>query len=315
MILYFCKRIINKTFFADIISIMKNHFYRSLALILILLCTNIQAITAQTEKNTVFKVAVGDMIYTPKEKKETVGSVLGAIGKAVVLGKVTSQHDNYAEAVRASVVRGFSNVRRFNTIDGNYTKEELSEGVPALYADGTIANISTTSELYVPSDKEIAPYDTYKALINITVNVKDAYDDHVIDSHTFNVSEYDCSWLKSEEAAINEALKLLAQRVTSHYNSIFPLNASIIEKGDIKKNKQKEVYIDLGFSSGAMEGMKLTVYSVKTIAGRYAQKELGSIKITEVMGDEISLCKVQSGGKDIKDALDNGLMVVAVSFN
>ena len=59
--------------------------------------------------------------------------------------------------------------------------------------------------------------------------------------------------------------------------------------------------------------MHLTVYSVKTIAGRYARKELGKLKITDVMGDDISLCKVTSGGKNIKAALDEGQQVVAIT--
>lgn len=295
---------------------MKRNICHAWALALLILFTNIQVGIAQTEKNVIFKVAVGDMIYTPKEKKkETVGSVLGAIGKAVVMGQVTQQHDNYAEAVRASIVKGFSDVRRFNTIDGHFTAKDLAEERPALCVDGTIANISTITELYVPRDKDLSPYDTYKAQISVTINVKNAYDDHLIDSHTFTVNEYDCSWLKSEDAAINEALKLLAQYVTNHYNYIFPLNASIIEKGDVKKSKQKEVYIDLGADDGVIVGTKMLVYSVKTIAGRYAQKELGQIKIMEVMGDDISRCKVQNGGKEIKEALDNGIMVVVVSFN
>ena len=59
--------------------------------------------------------------------------------------------------------------------------------------------------------------------------------------------------------------------------------------------------------------MHLTVYSVKTIAGRYARKELGKLKIKEVMGDDISLCKVTGGGKNIKAALDEGQTVVAIT--
>lgn len=295
---------------------MKRNICYSWMLTILMIFTGMEAASAQTEKNVTFKVAVGDMAYTPKaKKKETVGSVLGTLGKAVVLGQVTQQHDNYAEAVRASVVKGFSAVRRFNTIDGHFTKEELADGHPALYVDGTIVNISTVTELYVPGDKELTPYDTYKAQVSVTVNVKDAYDDHVIDSHTFTINEYDCSWLKSEDAAINEALSVLAQYVTKHYNYIFPLNASIIEKGNVKKSKQKEVYIDLGAADGVVVGTKMIVYSVKTIAGRYAQKELGQIKIMEVMGDDISRCKVQNGGKEIKEALDKGVKVVVVSFN
>ena len=69
----------------------------------------------------------------------------------------------------------------------------------------------------------------------------------------------------------------------------------------------------MGAAEGAVKDLQLTVYSVKMVAGRYAQKELGRIKIIEVMGDEISLCKVQKGGKEIKEALEQGLDVVVAT--
>ena len=135
----------------------------------------------------------------------------------------------------------------------------------------------------------------------------------MISSKTFNVADYELTWLKSVDAAINEALKVLANRIARYHNELYPLNASIVESGNVKKDKQKEVYIDLGAAEGAVNDMELTVYSVKMIAGRYAQKELGRIKIIEVMGDEISLCKVQKGGKEIKEALEQGLDVVVAT--
>lgn len=290
----------------------RNHICRTLALLLLCLPASI---AAQMEKNTMFKVAVGELQYTPKQKKATVGNVIGTISKAVVLGKVTQQQDKYADAVRASVLSGFGKVKRFRTTDGMYGEGEIQPGALALYADGTINNISTTTELFTPSSKDLLPYDVYKAQIEVVVHVKDAHDDHIVDTHTFYVTDYDLGWVKSEHDALNNAFVLLTSRVAKHYNKLFPLNASIIEAGDAKKDKQKELYIDLGEEFGAYEGMKLTVYSVKTIAGRYANKELGTIKITQVMGQDVSLCKVQSGGKNIKAALDEGETVVAVSTN
>ena len=106
---------------------------------------------------------------------------------------------------------------------------------------------------------------------------------------------------------------MLSGQITRFYNRYFPLSAFIIERGNEKKDKQQEVYIDLGGQHGAYSGMHLTVYSVKTIAGRYARKELGKLKIKDVMGDDISLCKVTSGGKNIKAALDEEQMVVAIT--
>lgn len=278
----------------------------------------LQMVAAQEQeedRNAVYKVAVGEFSYTPKEKKESVGSVLGAVGEALLLGKTTQRHDNYNEAVRASIVKGISGVRRFNAIDGAFQKGEVSEGMKALYVDGTILNVSTTTQIETHTDSKKKTYTTtyYKAIIGVTVNVKDATNDYVVNSQTFNVSDYDLSWVETTEGAINNALQVLSKQITRFYNRYFPLSAFIVERGNEKKDKQQEVYIDLGGQHGAYKGMHLTVYSVKTIAGRYARKELGKLKIMDVMGDDVSLCKVTSGGKNIKAALDEEQTVVAVT--
>ena len=269
----------------------------------------------EEDRNAVFKVAIGEFSYTPKQQKENVGSVLGAVGEALLLGKTTQRHDNYNEAVRASIVKGISGVRRFNAIDGAFQEGEVQEGMKALYVDGTILNVSTATQIGTHTDAKKKTYTTtyYKATIGVTVNVKDATNDFVINSQTFNVSDYDLSWVETTEGAINNALSVLSGQITRFYNRFFPLNAFIIERGNEKKDKQQEVYIDLGGQHGAYSGMHLTVYSVQTIAGRYARKELGKLKIKDVMGDDISLCKVTSGGKNIKAALDEEQTVVAVT--
>lgn len=290
---------------------MKQHVF--LSILVLWLCISLRTF-AQTDRNTVFKVAVGEMEYTPKQGKETVGSVLGTISKAVLLGTVTTQRDNYAGSVRSSVLSGFGKVRRFHAIEGQFKEGEIQEGTHAFYATGTINNISTTTELFTPVDKSLKPYNVFKAQIEVTVHVKDVHDGHIVDTHTFYVNNNDLSWVKTEDKAMNEALIILSSKVARHYNKLYPLSASIVEPGGVKKDKQKEVYIDLGRKDGAVVGMKLTVYSIKTIAGKNAQKELGSVKIVEVMGDDVSMCKVKSGGKIIKSALENGETVVVMSY-
>lgn len=293
---------------------MRNNTYFKIAALLLVLLLPL-AIFAQSDRNTVFKVAVGEMEYTPKQGKETVGSVLGTISKAVFLGTVTTQRDNYAGSVRASVLSGFGKVRRFHAIEGQFKDGEIQEGTHAFYATGTINNISTTTELFTPIDKSLKPYNVFKAQIEVTVHVKDVHDGHIVDTHTFYVNNNDLSWVKTEDKAMNEALIILSSKVARHYNTLYPLTASIVEPGDVKKDKQKNVYIDLGRKDGAVEGMKMTVYAIKTIAGKDAHKELGTVKIEEVMGDEVSMCKVKSGAKDIKKALEDGLRVIVTSSN
>ena len=292
-----------------------NLFWMMLSLLLIGQPMGAQEQEQEEDRNAIFKVSVGEFSYTPKQKKESVGSVLGAVGEALLLGKTTQQHDNYNEAVRASIVKGISGVRRFNAIDGAFQEGEVQEGMKALYVDGTILNVSTATQIETHTDSKKKTYTTtyYKATIGVTINVKDATNDYVVNSQTFNISDYDLSWVETTEGAINNALGELSKRITKFYNRYFPLNAFIVERGNEKKDKQQEVYIDLGGQHGVYDGMHLTVYSVKTIAGRYARKELGKLKIKEVMGDDISLCKVTGGGKNIKAALDEGQTVVAIT--
>lgn len=64
--------------------------------------------------------------------------------------------------------------------------------------------------------------------------------------------------------------------------------------------------IDLGTNLGAYKGLHLTAYTVKTIAGKEAKTQVGKLKIMDVQGEDISFCKIQSGGKEIKNILDKG---------
>jgi hypothetical protein len=57
------------------------------------------------------------------------------------------------------------------------------------------------------------------------------------------------------------------------------------------------------------------VFTVKTIAGREAKSQIGKLKIEAVQGYDISRCKVQSGGKDIKAALDAGEQLKVISID
>ena len=66
---------------------------------------------------------------------------------------------------------------------------------------------------------------------------------------------------------------------------------------------------------GAFKGMTFNVYTVLTVADKEAKKEIGRLKITEVMGDDISLCKVTKGGVEIKQNIDSGATLLITSTN
>ena len=150
-------------------------------------------------------------------------------------------------------------------------------------------------------------------MISVTVNITNASNGEVIDSHTFRISDSDLGWMGSRDRAMSDALAILSKRVASYYNSLFPLHASVVERGDTDKDKQKTVYIDLGSALNVTEGMQFDVYSVREIAGKEARAEIGRLKISKIMGEDISMCKVTKGDRQLKTALDNNETLVVTS--
>jgi hypothetical protein len=271
--------------------------------------------TAQKERNTIYRIGVGELIYTPPTEGRKTTSVLKDVAEVLLSGQTTKQQPQYAEAVRASLMNGLSKVILFRPSDGIVSQTDLSDGIPSFFVDGTIANISVVSRSETTKDSKGNKHtDTsYRSNLSVTVNLKNPADGSVVDSRTFTISDSDLYWMTSGEKAMTNALERLTTKVTDYYNHLFPLQASIIEKGESKKNKQKDVYIDLGASDGAYKGQQFEVFTVKTIAGKEARAIIGRLKIEEVEGDEISLCKVTKGSDKIKSALDDGENLIVVS--
>lgn len=290
---------------------------KKLLTILIAALMVIPASAQQTERNIIYKVSVGNINYTPKKEKETVGKVLGSLGMAALTKEVTvkTEQPNYVDDARAAIVKGFGNVNRFKVIDGAFVEGDIADGETAYYIDGNITNVFTESKTEIPTDPKQKSYEMFKAHISATINLKDAATDAIVISYTFTAKDYDCSWINSTEGAINNALERLSKYITKKLNAQYPLFANIIERGDnTTSSKEKEVYIDLGTDLGLYKGMTFGVYTVKTIGSKNAYKEIGRLKVHEIMGEDVTLCKVSKGGKDIKNAIDSGVELAVKSL-
>ena len=263
---------------------------------------------AQNERNARVVIGMNSLTYTVKKEK-TLDKVLDVL----LTGEVSKDQSKYQDAVRAAILKGMSQSHRVSAIDGELSAEEAARR-GSRYIDVTVSTLSTTSKTekeYLDTEKKKSRTKTYyKALIGITMQVKDAKTDEIHASPTFNVTETDLSWIETEDGAMVKALDRLSYYVNRYFNRWFPLRAHVLEGARDKKDKQKEVYIDLGSAEGAYKGLHMGVYTVKTVAGKEAKKQIGKLKIEDVQGDDISLCKVQSGGRDIKSALDNGETLV-----
>ncbi|MCQ2131955.1 MAG: hypothetical protein MJY90_01310 [Bacteroidaceae bacterium] len=275
------------------------------------------SVNAQTEKNYIFRVSPGEVTYTePQDKKVTVGNVLGSIVKAAA-GTDTQQHPEFADNVRNAIAGAIGSARRLRVVDGMLTVDDLAEDEAAMYYDGSIGSISCTSQNTTTKDDKGVSHTKieYRGTVTATINLKSIRSGEIIKTLNVNSGAYDYTWIETPEKAIANAIARMQTNITNELNSAYPLYASIVEGNTAKKDKQKEVYIDLGMLDGAFKGMTFNVYSVFTVAGKEAKKEIGRLRITEVMGDDISLCKVTKGGADIKKNIDEGKTLLIKSTN
>lgn len=285
------------------------------------------AATAQeTNRNQVYTALLNNVQYeVPRvEKKKTdVGTTLGQLANAflnnrsVEINSETPFDD--ATGIVTAIINGLTRSYRIRVTDGtnmvvNSPEEKYDYTMQVVVAKAVTTTKTGTKDVsekdkdgkVVTKKVNITLYDTY---LDVTLCQTDAKTNQIDDSPKFVIRRE----ATTSSQAVSEALAELTTRVRRYYRHAYPLTANIIEGARAKKDKQKEIYIDLGEKGGAREDMHMAVYVEKQVAGKTARRQLGKVKILEVQGDDVSLCKVQNGSKDIKSALDEGVTLVVMT--
>lgn len=266
------------------------------------------------DENAVLNVTVGDINYTAKKSDKTSTSEVLEILTNALAEQTISEEPGYADAVRSSVITALGHVRRFMVSDGHQVS---STPDTQLLIDGIINYITTVTEWSSTSDKRSRKLE-HHAKIGVTLHTKDAATGKVLDSELFEVERSGSGAYLQEntkENALKNALQTMRLRMIHYYNNQYPYTAHILERGTEKKDKQKEVYLDMGAAHGVREGTHFAVYVIGSIGGKETRKQIGKLKVSEVEGDEVSRCKVTSGGKDIKAALDAQQRLLIISID
>ena len=282
------------------------------ALALTMLC----AAKAQENRNQVHELFINDIIYghqQEKDEKLSTGEVVEKVLDALATGATTVQETKHYDDVKNAVIMGLSKAKRFNVNDRDVTPADTLDPENRL-VDIFITNVSSESKLETyGKGKDKKTYYHYKANVDVLLTLKDVVTGQVKLTHNFSEYASGSSSYYTKEKVIANAIGYLVNDVAKFMNKLTPFEATILEGGKFKKDKQQEVYIDFGTAEGAEKGMQFDVFSVRLIAGREAKTKVGKIKIIEVQGEEISLCKVTSGEKEIKAALDANQQLVLVS--
>ena len=289
----------------------KLRFLLTIALTFVLSAVGVSA--QDNGLNPVYKVQLTDITYQKNEvkKKVTVGKVLSVMAD-VVEGRVTDiNNEEYIPLARNRVMEGLTHVRRLQVV-------EDSEASDAKYqVSAVLTDIAATRKVkaYDRKDSKGREYTEtktyYGAIASVALHFTNLQTGEVTTSTlSGRCSEY--SLARSADEAIRSAHDELSDNIYEYYNECYPIRANIIERGIEKKDKTKELYIDVG-SRFIGEDIHFDVFVVGQVAGRETRKQIGRIRVRETLGDDISLCKVQKGGKEIKAAFDRGDAIVAIS--
>ena len=269
---------------------------------------------AQEDRNHIYRITLGNVQYAHHNDKMSAGEAVSKVLSGVLTGKTEVQATKYEGDVKNAIIKGLSGAHRFRYNDGLLQLDDIAEK-GNLVADAVITNIQAKSDSRTWKDKDDKTQvtTTYQGIVEAMLTLKDAKTGEIVTNQTFSGSGMGSSSYSDSDKAIRDAISRFSNRITVWLNKYRPLKANIIEGSVAKKDKQKEVYIDLGSSEGAIEGLHMGVFEIKTIGGHEAKSQIGKLKIEAVEGDDISRCKVTSGGKDIKAALDDGKKLQVLS--
>lgn len=277
---------------------------------LALLLATLTATAQDNGLNPIFEVEVQELTYEIPQKKTTVGSVIGTLVSAAAGVSTDTYHEEKIPALNSTVRSAISGVRRLSSVTSL-----MDEG---FIVSGSITTISTTtqSEVHETKDKDgkvrKETWTRYDAKVAVALTLTDKVTGEQ-STERFSKTGYSDGLTSTADKALEVAISNLGSQITAYYNDVFPLSANVVERGTEKKDKTKELYIDVGSAIGVYEGQHFTLYLLGEVAGRETRQEMGRLKVTEVLGDDICLCKVQKGGKDVKKAIDEGKTILAVS--
>ncbi len=233
-----------------------------------------------------------------------------------------------AEQVRNSVMSNINNTQRVELIDvasvpslqveserrrqetamGNETARlGLMQQAGATHIlQGFVSQIGIKKSRTEGSDA----HDFYSATVDYTLKVIDASTGMLATSSDISLghSMLDLSTGNTPEEAVAAVLKANRKKIRDFVDETFKIKAVVLsEEFTVDDDEMETCIVTLGSDQGISKGQQLEVFVVRFIAGRETQKNIGTLKVTEVLAGDLSQCKVTKGGKEMMTAMDEYL--------
>lgn len=231
-----------------------------------------------------------------------VGAVTGGNG-------VSSSH---ISTLRNQMISGLTSTQRLNVMDVNNLGLSTSN---VRVEDLQPYNIDNLITAHIHSIVTSSSYKdgktTYKTEMKYTISVVDTKTGQV--TGTSDETHYGSSY-KNWDEAYADLFTLIGSDMRSLVNKFFRLSGKIVTIDESNPKKGAiSVYIEIGSDDGATVGTTFEVFKEVEVAGQVISKKIGEIKSKEVSSGSLTLCKVTKGGKEIQEAFDDDVVLVAVS--
>lgn len=104
--------------------------------------------------------------------------------------------------------------------------------------------------------------------------------------------------------AIRRAYGRMAPEIDAFVRLNFKAEGLMVQVERNRKGVAEEVYVDLGFAQGVKCGQRLDVYAARQGYGKSGRENIGVLQVIEVLGDEISVCRIKRGRKKIQEVFE-----------
>lgn len=240
---------------------------------------------------------------------------------------------SWVEALRNSVIEGITETGRVELIDvdsnsalsvekarresGEVVAGDDMERMKVMTSEGAnylIQGRVATFKASIYTSDDGKKY--WQATCSYTLKVINPADGKLISTKTFKHGDGITNSIleDTKDAAVAKLCTQAVKAVRELVDDAFKIQGTILEIAEVKKDKAETVYISLGSKHGVSEGAFFSACIERQIAGRTSQKEIGQLKAESVEGEDITLCEVKKGGKEIKAAIDGGQTIIIKSI-
>lgn len=222
--------------------------------------------------------------------------------------------------IRSAFIGGIDKTNRVKVVDAITSDPDLSltplEDARRVGADYLLMGKLLNREATDDGSSNIRYHsraNSYKEKFTLRLNLIRTSDGTTISTRDYEETGSAQGKETTQYSALCNALINVPYEMNIYVENYFKVYGSILREVTVKRGKSKTVYVNLGYNAPIKEGVRLNVIESKVVAGKNMEQKIGEVRIDEIVGPQISLCKVNKGGEEIHRALDEGKTLRLVS--